>query len=137
KVVQFALMGLVLWRYRRWRLAARTAAERQLWSVWVGYVLACTLLAVVNHQLRGYEDAYRFALYPYWAIVTGLCFFVLGGNYWGRCYVFAAAFFASAWVMLLDPRWAALEFGGLWTLTLLLLGRRLSSLGRERGVSHR
>jgi hypothetical protein len=132
KAAQFGFMGLVLWQRRGRRLAPRTAAERQLWSLWIGYVIACSLLAVVNHHLHGFEDAYRFALYPYWAVVTGLCFFALGGNYWGRCYVFAAAFFASAWMMLLDPRWAALEFGSLWTLTLFLLGRRLSSLSRKK-----
>jgi hypothetical protein len=132
KVVQFGLMGLVLWWNRRGGLAPHTTAERQLWAVWIGYVAACALLALVNHQLRGFEDAYAFTLYPYWAVTTGLCFFVLGSSYWGRCYVFAAGFFALAGVMLLDMRWSALEFGGLWTVVLVALGRRLRRLGRER-----
>jgi hypothetical protein len=128
--VQFGSMVFVLWLYRPKGLLPTTTAERQLWSVWVGYVLTCSLVSAVSVGLFGLPRAYDGILYPYYALVTGLAFFVLGSSYWGRCYVFALAFWALALLMLLDMRWVMLEFGGLWTLTLFVLGRRLRRLAK-------
>src|SRR5262249_34421821 len=92
-VLQFALMLLVLWRYRREGLLPTTTAERQLWSVWIGYVVSCVLLSFEAVALFGEDWAYRGALYPFFSVLTGMAFFILGASYWGWCYALALAFF--------------------------------------------
>jgi serine/threonine protein kinase len=129
---QFGLMALVFWRYRARGLLPTTTAERVLWSVWLGYLVSCTLTSMVCIRMFGSDKMYDNVLYPIFALITGMAFCVLGSSYWGRCYAFAVAFWALAFVMTFDLRWATLEFGGLWTVTLLLIGRRLQVLGKER-----
>jgi hypothetical protein len=128
KVLQFILMGIVFWRYRPQGLMPATTAERQMWSVWIGYLAASTVVVVITASQFGVESLYQQALYPYLAVVAGLAFFTLGGSYWGWCYAFALSFFALAGLMLLELRFAVLEFGALWTLILLGIGRHLRHL---------
>ena len=70
-------------------------------------------------------------LLPIWAVLSGLAYFVMGSNYWGRCYAYGVAFFAIALLMPLHLKWASLEFGGLWALCLIDLGLRLRRLGGQ------
>jgi hypothetical protein len=126
--LQFVLMGIVFWRYRPQGMMPSTTAERQLWSVWIGYIVASVMISLLTKALFGVEQLYLQIDYPYFAVTAGLAFFTLGGSYWGWCYVFSLAFFVAAWVMLLDLRWAVLEFGGLWGVVLLTLGRHLRRL---------
>jgi hypothetical protein len=134
QLVQFFLIGFVLWLYRpRGKgLLPTSTPERLLWAVWLGYIFTSLLVSAVSWKLMGMEKLYGGYIYPYYAVVTGMAFFVLGSSYWGRCYAIAVAFWALAWVMLYGLRWATLEFGGLWTLALVMIGRRLEVLGRER-----
>ena len=134
RVGQFVLLFFALWvqRPRGRGLLPGTAAERLLWSVWAGYILACLLASEVTRQLSGMEAAYRGDAYVYYALFAGMAFVVLGSSYWGLLYAFGAAFFALALVMLLDMRWIMLEFGGMWCFALCLIGLRLRRLGRDR-----
>jgi hypothetical protein len=68
-------------------------------------------------------------IYPFSAILSGLAFFVMGSNYWGRCYAFGAAFWVLAALMPLHLEWAPLEFGLLWSAILTAVGMHLRSLG--------
>jgi serine/threonine-protein kinase len=131
---QFVLLALALWLQRPAGrgLLPGTAAERLLWSVWLGYILACFLASEITRRLAGAEAMYRGDFYCYYALLAGMAFFVLGSSYWGRLYAFGAAFFALALVMTIDTHWATLEFGGLWFVTLCLIGLRLRRLGREK-----
>ncbi len=130
---QFALMLLVLWRNRKSGLMPTSTAERLLWSVWVGYVIACAITGEIVLRLFGPEAAYQGKLYPFFCAMTGFAFFVLGSSYWGMCYAIAFVFWATTGLLLLDPSWGALVYGGLWTLALLFIGLRLRRLGVERG----
>lgn len=134
-VLQFTLMILVLLRYRAKGLLPTSTAERQLWAVWISYVLACSLFSVQMPILFGQESAYEGKLYPFFSILTGMAFFILGSSYWGMCYVVAFAFFALGLGLLADPRWGPLSFGGLWSLALVLIGLRLRRIGAERDQS--
>ena len=129
--VQFALMLFVLWRNRNAGLMPTSTAERLLWSVWVGYVIACAITGEIVLRLFGPEAAYEGKLYPFFCVMTGFAFFVLGSSYWGMCYAVAFAFWAATGLLLLDPSWGALVYGGLWTLSLLFIGLRLRRLGGE------
>ena len=130
---QFLLMALPFWHYRSQRLLPRTIGERQLWSIWIGYLLACTLVAVVSYALVGPEKLYEFYGYPYWAILSGLALFVMGTRYWGRCYLFGAAFFVLAVLMPFFIKWSPLVFGLLWFSCLVSIGRHLRRLAVESG----
>ncbi len=160
RTIQFTLMGLVFWRYRKARVMPASTAERQLWSIWLGYLVSCLIVSAVGHLVvhgasahderssfpqpqvvGGPEHGHDAAAYderssfPYWAILTGLAFFVMGSNYWGRCYLYGAAFFLISVVMALNRRFAPIEFGMLWTTCLIDLGLRLRRLGGDDNFS--
>jgi hypothetical protein len=63
--------------------------------------------------------------------VTGLIFFIMGSNYWGRCYAFGVAFFCLALLMAWRLPLAPLAFGALWAGSLVTIGRHLQRLGAQ------
>ncbi len=140
--VQFAVMVGLLWYNRPRGLIPTNTAERQLLTLWAGYIVACGMNSLVNRMLATPDHPHDpAALYPRFAILAGLAFLVLGSSYWGVCHVFGLAFFL---VSILMPLWlelAPLEFGGLWTVILVLIGLHLRRLGRcdnpsQPSVSH-
>src|SRR5438067_6052409 len=132
RLAQFTAMGLAFWYNRGRRLLPTTAAERELWTIWIGYLLAvavnwtvCTLLRTTLRIDRGFDapehwDDYLW--YPFTTMLSGLAFFMMGSNYWGRCYAIGAAFFLLAAVMPFWLELAPLMFGLLWSATLTALG---------------
>ena len=89
----------------------------------------CGLLGLTGRLMNGLAIEWELTLYPALAAVTGLIFFIMGSNYWGRCYAFGIAFFALAplitWRLYLAP----LAFGALWAGSLVAIGRHLQRLG--------
>jgi serine/threonine protein kinase len=138
---QFALIGAVFWRHRGSQLLPRSAAERELWTIWIGYVLAYLFGLLAIRCMVFFEIVARGAaapphwetliVYPVSAIASGLAFFIMGSNYWGRLYAVGLAFFVLAALMPLHLEWASLEFGTLWGLILLALGLHLRSVGKQ------
>jgi tRNA A-37 threonylcarbamoyl transferase component Bud32 len=138
------LLGVVtLWFYRRGAALAATAAERQVWSIWIGHLVAYGTSNLVGYALlragvltagpaapAGWEEVIR---YPFAAILSGLAFFVMGGSYWGHYYAIGLAFFALSLLMLLRLEWSPLEFGLLWALCLAAIARHLRRLAAEAG----
>jgi serine/threonine protein kinase len=145
RLSQLLLMGLVFWRYRGHQLLPASTAERQLWSIWLGYLVAFTVSAAVYRLLvrwqflgAGPESPAHWdelILYPGFAILSGLGFFVMGSSFWGRCYAVGVAFFALAFLMALHLQWAPIEFGLAWGATLTAIGVRLRRLGREAALA--
>jgi serine/threonine protein kinase len=139
KASQFVLIGLVFWRNRGSRLLPTSGPERELWTIWIGYLAAYAVNLFVSRWLawhgliaRGPAGPERWddlVLYPFSAMISGLAFFVMGSNYWGRCYAFGLAFWGLAALMPLHLEWAPLEFGLLWSVTLTAVGLHLRSLG--------
>ncbi|MBY0229168.1 MAG: serine/threonine protein kinase [Gemmataceae bacterium] len=130
QVAQFLLMVGVLWWHRPQGLAPATTAERQLWSLFLGYMVACMLTGLMLKMMFDEEALFKGQVYPFYCAITGLTFFVLGSSYWGRCYPVGVLFFIMG-VILAQPGnayWGALSFGGLWTVTLVAIGLRLRSL---------
>src|SRR5260370_936813 len=64
-------------------------------------------------------------------VLSGLVFFVMGRNYWGRCYAIGAAFFILAALMPLHLEWAPITFGMFWSVTLALIGLHLRRVGKR------
>lgn len=141
RTLQFLLLGFLFWYHRGSRLLPTSAAERQLWTIWIGYlcvygliVLLTRLLGWENVIAKGTEAPFHLQemlAYPYLSLASGMAFFLMGSNYWGRCYAFGVAFFAAAIVMPFQMILAPLLFGLIWAGSLLMLGLHLRQLGRE------
>jgi eukaryotic-like serine/threonine-protein kinase len=134
QALEFALIGLVFCLYRGGvrGLAPTTTAERQLWAVWLGYIVGSGLIVAAGWRTNALYGVPPGAVYPYLAVAAGLSFFFLGSSYWGWCYALGLSFFALSVLMLLTPDWAVLEFGVLWAACLVILGARLRRLARDR-----
>jgi serine/threonine-protein kinase len=131
-LVQFLLMAVAFGLFHPRSLRSGSSTEQRLWSLWIGYVLTCFALRAVSVKLPGFDTPQlMWATYPFAALLTALAFFVMGGSSWGRCYAFGLAFLVLAVVMPLRLEWAALEFGLLWTVVLVDIGRHLRRLGVE------
>jgi serine/threonine protein kinase len=134
---QFAVLAGVFWWHCRGRtLLPTNAAERQLWSLVIGYIAAYEVSVFVysillNQGLSfpGQPHFTELIRYPTSAVLSGLVFFALGSNYWGRCYALGVFFFILAMLMPLHLDWAPIEFGAAWAATLSLLGLHLRRLG--------
>ena len=138
---QFLAMAAAFWRNRGHRLLPTSAAERELWTIWLGYLGALIVNFVVLRLLewqgmlgpgpdspRGWSNL---ILYPPMTVLSGMAFFIMGSNYWGRCYAVGAAFFALAAVMPFCLEYAPLTFGLLWSGTLTAVGLHLRKMGRH------
>jgi predicted Ser/Thr protein kinase len=143
RAAEYGLIGLTFRRARSWNWLPTNQAERQLWTIWIGYVIASIVVAIVARLLVGHQILDRgeaapshwqeLYFYPVTAVLSGLGFFIMGSNYWGRCYAVGVGFFALAILMSLRLEWAPLEFGTAWGTTLVALGLHLRSLGRAGG----
>src|SRR5262249_2559899 len=51
RISQFVLLGLIFWANRGQQMLPRSSAERELWSIWIGYLLAYGAAYVVVHCL--------------------------------------------------------------------------------------
>jgi len=142
RTCQFLAMGIAFWRNRGSRLLPTSAAERELWTIWLAYLGALIVNWVAFRLLQSegllvhppgapphWDD---FILYPTMTILSGMAFFIMGSNYWGRCYAVGAAFFALGAVMPFQLTYGPLAFGLLWSLTLLALGLHLRKLGNKQ-----
>jgi serine/threonine-protein kinase len=130
---ELALLGVLFWRSRVSFLRPTSTAERLMKAVWLGYVATLLVLALNFRIVAGWTPEVDLTLYPIIAAVTGMPFFILGSCYWGWCYAFAAAFFCLTLLMIVDLRWAPIEFGALWALTLGIIGFRLRRLAAREG----
>jgi serine/threonine protein kinase len=135
RFVQFALLGVLFWFNRRSQLLPATSAERELWTIWIGYffsylgVIGITWLLFAFDELRpgSYlpENWWECLPYPFLSLLAGLAFFMMGSNYWGRCYVIGAAFWVLGGLMPIQLTLAPLGFGLLWFAALLMMGLHL------------
>jgi serine/threonine protein kinase len=144
---QFVLIGLLFWYNRGPRLLPTSAPERELWTIWIGYLASYVINALVLRALigqgvirggdppvQGWEEL---ILYPFSAVLSGLAFFVMGSNYWGRCYAVGLVFFALALLITGHLSVAPLAFGLLWGVTLVAVGlhlRRLSGKAEAKAA---
>ncbi|MEI6232377.1 MAG: serine/threonine-protein kinase [Planctomycetota bacterium] len=139
--IQLALETCFFWRFRPRSQGPASALERQLWSIWLGFLLAyiAYLFAcrtMLKHGLVVSGDHaspywHDLILYPASATLSGLAFFIMGGNYWGRFYQFGLAFFLLAACMPFALEWSPLMFGGLTCITLVTFGLHLRLLARD------
>jgi serine/threonine protein kinase len=131
RLAQIALLGLVLRGKGDRSFFPRSSAERQLWSIWIGYTLAYLVAVVVLRGLAGPETWDALAIYPFSALLSGLAFFVMGSNFWGKCFLIGLGFFGLACLMPLWLEAAPLALGLWWSVALLALGIHVRRLSRD------
>lgn len=141
RFLQFVILALLFLYHRGNRLYPTTAAERELWGIWIGYFVAYGLGIFTIRSFARFgiiaagPNAPHYLMevipYPFISLLSGLAFFVMGSNYWGRCYAFGVVFWLLAAVMPLHLEWAPLEFGLLWSIALTWLGWHLERMGRK------
>jgi hypothetical protein len=133
RMTQFLIMGGLFLRHRRHSLLPTTAAEKNLWTIWIGCGLASMAVGVAHGQMvryAGWPDKPE-ALYPAWSALTGLAFFLMGGTIWGRCYGIGVGFFLLTVAMPIHLTWAVLEYGLAWAASLTIIGVHLRRAGRQ------
>jgi serine/threonine protein kinase len=127
RTVMVLALAAILLRSRRQSILPTNATERLIWSIWIaylaGYSAAAVLIAVSGRP--------HLELYPPAAIVSGVCFFIMGSHIWGGNYVVGLTFLIAAPAMPLFLAWSPLVFGALWLAALGTLGVRYLRLGRK------
>jgi serine/threonine protein kinase len=147
RFLQFVLLGYLFWRNRGSRLLPTSAAERELWTIWIGYFTVYFFIVIVTRLLIHFDVVkasehwhaapYLRELFPYpfIGLVSGLAFFIMGANYWGRCYALGAVFFIIAPLMTLQLEFAPLIFGVTWSIALLTMGLHLRTQSRQAAAT--
>jgi hypothetical protein len=129
---QALLLILVVWHHLRhcWPLGA---VDRQTLAIFIGHGAALAMIVVLGAgtENEGTKQA-RLALFPYFAVITGMAYFILGSIVWGRFYVVGVAFFLLALLMRLGPEWAPLEFALSYGGGQVGIGFYLRSLARRK-----
>ncbi len=128
--VMFALILALLFYVRPGSMLPRDSAERPIWAVWIGYLIAVSVTNLTLY-LRGEP---RSALFAYSAILSGFGFFIIGSHMWGGGYAVGMMFFATAPLLAMYPDSSAFWFGTLWGIALLCFGLRYWKHGAQQPV---
>ncbi len=121
-----ALLALLRW-FRPHSLLPRSSAERLVWVVWLGYLLALAS-AVVTLKILGVPTC---AHYSVASVLSGLGFLVMGAHVWGGGYAVGLAFLLAAPVLAALKTTAPLVFGLLWAAALTVFGLRYWRAGTD------
>jgi serine/threonine protein kinase len=135
----YAILFRIFRRHRYpWNGFAGLVPDRQIWSIWIGHLLAVvSLLLAFRLSGRNIYETIAAGI-PVQAALTGMALFIMGCDYWGRYYLFGLVWFAAAIQMVFAPTWAPLEYAilaalGAWHIAWTM--RRLSQEDRQKNVS--
>ena len=131
RIVMFAALLIMLWRFRHYTVLPTKSAERLIWVVWFGYLMA---LGAVNaaRSVFGHEQRESYAFF---AVLAGFGFLIMGGHVWGGGYVVGLVFMIAAPVLAVYADVAPLAFGTLWAGALLTFGLHYWRRGRAAQAS--
>ena len=126
RVAMFAALLIMLWRFRHHSVLPTKSAERLIWAVWIGYLLA---LGASNaaRSVFGHDQHESYASF---AVLAGFGFLIMGGHVWGGGYVVGLVFMLAAPILAIDTGIAPLVFGALWAGALLTFGLHYWRRGR-------
>jgi hypothetical protein len=111
------------------RTGAKTFIENQIWSIWLSFIGATMLLAVVN-DLMGLK---LLALGPVISILSAFGFSMMGAIMGRRWYLGTLIFGAASLAMAWWPRAQYLMLGAVWCAAQLIGGVWLELDKRRRG----
>jgi hypothetical protein len=131
--LMFAALIAMLAQFRRYALLPRNAAERLVWVVWIGYVLALGASNAARTVL-GHDQRESYASF---AVLAGFGFLVMGGHVWSGGYAVGLLFLVSAPILAIYKDMAPLISGSLWAVALLAFGFHYYRLGHTSQASSR
>ncbi len=123
RATMLAAIFLIFYRARNGVLLPRSVAERPVWSIWIGYLVA---LAVTN-TLLVVTGTDKSELLPLACVLSGFGFLAMSGHVWGGAGLFGIAFMATAIVTSLATHYAPIIFGAMWLVSLVALGNHYRS----------
>jgi hypothetical protein len=121
-------IGLILLLKAR-RAGAKTFIENQIWSIWLSFIVAVMLTAVVN-DLLGLK---LLTLGPIIGVLSAFGFSMMGAIMGRRWYLGTLIFGASSLVMAALPDFQCFILGGVWCVAQLIGGIWLETDKRKRG----
>ncbi len=123
RIVMMIVMAMLIYRSRSGAVLPRSAAERPIWSIWIGYLAT---LGVMNALLLigGVDQS---ALFPIASALSGFGFIAMSGHLWGGCAVLGGLFLVGSIATAQFPSVAPIVFGSIWLVSLLVLGQRYRS----------
>jgi len=108
------------------------SAQRELWSIWLGQLLAVTVAFTALRVISGDVSQTLAVGYPILAATTGMALCCMAANFWRFHYVLAAAWMATATTMIFTPGWAPIVFGIASAIASFVIGAYELHLSRER-----
>jgi serine/threonine-protein kinase len=125
------LLSLTAWRVlRRYHLGR---GDRQGIIFMIASVVGLILLAILASAHEGMDAAAWLSLYPIYAVLFAVIYFIQGPIIWGGFYLVGAGFVALAFVMRLFPVWSPVLFGLYLFLILVPLGLYLLRARKSPG----
>ena len=125
RVAMFGAIFLLIWYVRPQSMLPTLSAERPVWAVWIGYLIALGTVNLAMYIL----DHNPTELFVFSAILSGFGFFVMGSHVWGGSYLIGLVFFAAAPLLALAEQSSVFLFGALWGAALFTLGSHYWLLG--------
>lgn len=101
----------------------RGMAERPVWSIWLGYLAALTMVNVL--WSAGYFDHADVMVLA--SLMSGFGFLAMAGHLWGGNVISGVIFFAIAALGAFWPRLSPLLLGSGWLAAMWILGRRYTA----------
>lgn len=125
---RLAMLGTLLWllwRSRPYTLLPTNSAEKLVWVVWLGYLLAVGA-SNVTRLVLGHPHQESYAAF---AILAGFGFLVMGGHVWSGSYFVGLIFLAAAPMLAYLSELAPLVSGLLWAVALMAFGLHYYRIG--------
>lgn len=116
---------------RRGRAGVRSFVETQLWSIWITFIVAISLLAVLNHAM----DLHTFFLGPVIGVLMAVAFASMGSLMGRRWYALAGVFALTAIAMARFPAQQFVILGIVWGTAQIASGWHLHRRRARHGES--
>lgn len=120
RTIMFLAIGTVIALSRRGAVLPRSIAERPIWSIWTGYLIA---LLTVNLILR-LSQSQDLSIFAFGSALAGFGFVAMAGHIWGACYLIGGGFLILAPLLTQVGSFDSLCFGTAWLTALALLAWR-------------
>jgi serine/threonine protein kinase len=103
--------GLFAWLIHSRKLSLQSPIVKQFWAVRIAQLSGMVLTLLLCWQLAPPGSSWQLNVYPFWAVLTGMTFFSMASNVWGRLYLAGIGLFGIAAVLPLSLEWAPLVIG--------------------------
>lgn len=103
---------------RRGRAGVRSFVEAQMWSIWITFIAAVSLVAILNHAM----GLKAFFLGPVIGVLMAVAFASMGSLMNRRWFAIAGVFTVTAIAMALMPAMQFVILGAVWGLAQVASG---------------